>query len=83
MIVPAFALAPSFHVRFSLGDESNQVLKAACGTAIIARHERRIVGQHCSPGGSAWPQLQRFAVTTHSVPIMPPALQLVRRLLTL
>jgi hypothetical protein len=28
------------------------------------------------------PQLQRWAVITHSVPIMPPALQLLRRLLT-
>jgi len=28
------------------------------------------------------PQLQRCAVITHSVPIMPPALQLLRRLLT-
>jgi hypothetical protein len=27
-------------------------------------------------------QLQRWAVITHSVPIMPPGLQLVRRLLT-
>ena len=28
------------------------------------------------------PQLHRWAVITHSVPIMPPALQLLRRLLT-
>jgi hypothetical protein len=32
--------------------------------------------------GSLQPQLHRWAVITHSVPIMPPGLQLLRRLLT-
>src|SRR4051794_41901603 len=59
---PAFE--SSFRVPMSLRDESNQLLKAVAKTRPRATHRR-----------PARLQLQRVAVTTHSVPIMPPGLQ--------
>jgi hypothetical protein len=78
---PAYALEWGPHLTFGR-EPTTQI--SGCSTAI---------GHTPTPGGRARkpnfcagllvaPQLQRWAVITHSVPIMPPALQLLRRLLT-